>query len=318
MQPSSSSLDRLPKRLSEKWEEKLELIEDELRSEETIAAAAVSVAVSLDGVQVPMKDGDRARKRSREGKKPQGPAGFKEVGCGTVSLHDREGKRLETKRFARMPEHKKKTLKSQMEAELRSILSARPHLELVTLADGALDNWEYLEALPALLGRKRDPRNEVVDLFHVLERVKKALDAYHGEQTAESKAAFEECRIWLREKKDGVERVLRALRYRRDKSHGAARKTIATQIKYFQKRRERMRYKRLLDRHLPVGSGVVEAACKTLAAERMKRSGMSWREEGGQAILTLRSIIQSERWPSGWGYLASMYRVAVTELRPTG
>jgi len=79
-----------------------------------------------------------------------------------------------------------------------------------------------------------------------------------------------------------------------------------------------MRYKSLLDRHLPVGSGVVEAACKTLAAERMKRSGMSWRQQGGQAVLTLRSLIQSERWASGWGYLASMYRTAVTELRPTG
>lgn len=316
MEPSSSSLDRLPKRLSEKWEEKRELIEDELRSEELIPAAAVAVGVSLDGVQVPMKDGDRTEKRSQEEKRPQGPAGFKEVGCGTVSLYDREGNRLETKRFARMPEHKKETLKSQLEAEVRSIVSARPDLELVTMADGAPDNWEFLEALPGRLGLERHPENEVVDLFHVLERVKKALDAYHGEQTPESKAAFEECRIWLREKPDGAERVIRALRYRRDRRRGAAKQTITTQIKYFEKRRERMRYKRLLDRNLPVGSGIVEAACKTLAAERMKRSGMSWRDEGGQAILTLRSLIQSERWESGWAFLASTYHVTVTELRP--
>lgn len=312
MKPSSSSLDRLPKRLSENWEEKRELIEDELRSEETIPAAAVALGVSLDGVQVPMKDGDRAEKRSQEEKRPQGPAGFKEVGCGTVSLYNGEGNRLETKRFARMPEHKKETLKSQLEAEVCSILSARPDIELVTLADGALDNWEFLEALPEKLGRERDKGKEAVDLFHVLERVKKALDAYHGEQTPESKAAFEECRIWLREKDDGAERLIRALRYRRDKSRGSAKRIISTQVKYFEKRKERMRYKRLLDQNLPVGSGVVEAACKTLAAERMKRSGMSWRREGGQAILTLRSLIQSNRWASGWAFMASQYRAQVT------
>ena len=106
----------------------------------------------------------------------------------------------------------------------------------------------------------------MVDLFYVLERVGKAMDAYHGEQTPEAKAAFEECRIWLREKKDGAERVIRALRYRRDRSRGAAKRIITTQIKYFEKRKERMRYKRLLKQNLPVGSGVVEAACKTLAA----------------------------------------------------
>lgn len=318
MKPSSSSLDRLPKHLSEKWEEKRELIEEELRSEEVIPREAVAVGVSLDGVQVPMKDGERAAKRSKEDKKPQGPAGYKEAGCGTVSLYDSAGNRLQTVRYGRMPEVKKETLKSQLEAEVRSILSTRPDLDLVLLADGALDNWDFLQALPERVGRKRDKEKEAVDLFHVLERVKIALDAYHGEQTPESKAVFEECRIWLREKKDGAERVIRALRYRRDKTHGSAKKAITTQIKYFEKRKERMRYKRLLDQNLPVGSGVVEAACKTLAAERMKRSGMSWRAEGGQAILTLRSLIQSNRWKSGWTFLASQYCDLVTITKLAG
>ena len=51
--------------------------------------------------------------------------------------------------------------------------------------------------------------NQVIDLFHVLEKVKAALDAYHGDCTAESKAAFEECQIWLRDSKEGAERVIR-------------------------------------------------------------------------------------------------------------
>jgi len=77
-----------------------------------------------------------------------------------------------------------------------------------------------------------------------------------------------------------------------------------------------LRYKQLLDENLPIGSGVVEAACKTLVAERMKRSGMSWGEEGGQAILTLRSLIQSNRWERGWELLSGQYRCQVKILKP--
>jgi hypothetical protein len=146
----------------------------------------------------------------------------------------------------------------------------------------------------------------------VLERVKKALDAYHGESTSDSPAAFAQMRIWLREEDDGAERVIRALRYRRTASKGATRDTISCQITYFEKRKEKMRYKRLLDQNLPVGSGVVEAACKTLATQRMKRSGMSWRADGGQAILTFRSLIQSSRWSRGWRLLSRLYRGKVT------
>lgn len=315
MKPSTSSLDRLPKQLSEKWEEKREVFEDELRSLDPVPRAAVAVGVSLDGVQVPMKDGERAEKRSREDKRPQGPAGCREVGCGTVSLYDAEGERLETVRFGRMPETKKETLKGQLEAELESIFAARPSLTLVSLADGFEDNWEFLSKLSSRFGRGK--KNEAIDIFHVLEKVKVALDAYHGDGTPEAKAAFEECRIWLREAKDGAERVIRALRYRRQKVRGVKKKTITGVINYIQKRKERLRYKRLLDRNLPIGSGVVEAACKTLATERMKRSGMSWRGEGGQAILTLRSLTQSNRWEVGWGLVAGEYKHEVNLSKRT-
>jgi hypothetical protein len=306
MKPSTSSLDRLPKQVSETWEEQREVFEDELRSLDPVPREAVSVAVSLDGVHVPMKDGKRAEKRSQEDKRPQGPAGCREVGCGTVSLYDAEGERLSTVRFGRMPETKKVTLKGQLEAELESIFGARPDLILVSLADGFADNWEFLSKLSSRFGKGK--KNEAIDLFHVLEKVKTALDAYHGDCTPESKAAFEQCRVWLRETKDGAERVIRALRHRRRRVRGAKKTTISGVIKYLAKRKSRLRYKRLLDRNLPVGSGVVEAACKTLASERLKRSGMSWLEDGGQAILTLRSLIQSGRWQIGWGLLAGQYK----------
>ncbi|WP_434043048.1 MULTISPECIES: hypothetical protein [Sorangium] len=73
-----------------------------------------------------------------------------------------------------------------------------------------------------------------------------------------------------------------------------------------------MRYATWRAACLPIGSGVVEAACKTLAAQRMKRSGMRWRHEGGQAILTFRGLIQSERFDGAWALLAATYKAEVT------
>lgn len=308
MQPSTSSLDRLPKGLSEKWEARREEFEAELREQEEVPAEAVAVAVSLDGVQVPMKDGERAKKRSQRDKQPKGPAGYREVGCGTITFYDLDGEALQTIRYGRMPEAKKTILKSQLTAELQSIFATEPGLELVGLSDGAPDHWEFLETLPREIGIAGLEMKKAVDLFHVLERVKRALDAYHGELTPESKAAFEECRVWLRESSDGAKRVLRALRYRRGRSRGSTRAAIDREIKYIEKRTALMRYKDLLDEDLPVGSGVVEAACKTLASERLKRSGMSWRELGLQAILTLRSLLQSDRWDRAWQLLANEYK----------
>jgi hypothetical protein len=306
MQPSASSLDRLPKRLSDVWEAQRTEFEDELRAHERVSGAAVTVSVSLDGVMVPMKDAGRVEKRSQEDKEPKGPAGYREVGCGTVTLYDAEGKRLETTRYARMPEKKKVTLKEELRAELASILEARPDLRLSLIADGAEDNWEFLAELASDFNV--EDAELTLDLFHTLEHVKDALDAYHGKDTTGAKVAFEECRIMLREEQDGVERVIRALRYRRDRTRGSKRKQIEKEIKYLSKRKDMMRYADLLARNLPVGSGIVEAACKTLASERMKRSGMSWNQDGGQAVLTFRSLIQSDRWDRGWAFIAAQYR----------
>ena len=64
-------------------------------------------------------------------------------------------------------------------------------------------------------------------------------------------------------------------------------------------------------RHLTIGSGVVEAACKTLVTQRLKRSGMRWRHAGGQAILTLRALVQSSRFDQAWALLSDTYRQEV-------
>ena len=69
-----------------------------------------------------------------------------------------------------------------------------------------------------------------------------------------------------------------------------------------------MRYAALRAQNLPIGSGVVEAACKTLVSQRLKRSGMRWRHTGGQAILTFRALCQSERFERAWPLLVRTYQ----------
>ena len=103
--------------------------------------------------------------------------------------------------------------------------------------------------------------------------------------------------------------MIRTLVYLRDKP--PRRQKLASELGYFRGNRARMQYATAKARQLPIGSGVVEAACKTLVTQRMKRSGMRWRHAGGQAILTLRGLVQSNRFDHGWRLLAQCYRAHV-------
>jgi len=310
MQPSKSSLDRLPKEVSARWEQARVKFEVALRAEERVPKAATTVAVSLDGVLVPMKDDARQEKRQRaeaEGKVACGPAGYQEVGCATVSLYDADGERLKTIRIARMPEHKKATLKASLTAELNALLARRPDLTVVGIADGAKDNWTYLDfELPA-------QSLSIADFYHVAEHLHAALQAAYGEADPQCKAQFEKLRHILRHDRRGGDKVIRALVHLRGRH--PRRTKIATELNFFRNNRHRMHYATWAARGLPIGSGVTEAACKTLATQRMKRSGMHWRKEGGQAVLTFRAMAQSDRFDRGWALVAKTYKhdVAIPE-----
>jgi hypothetical protein len=306
MTPSKSSLDRLPKQLGKRWENKRVEFEETLRQGEKPPRGAVTMAVSLDGVMVPMKDGERARKRaeaSAEGRRTRGPAGHAEAACATLSYFDRQGERLKSIRLGRMPETHKTTLKAMLAQEVAWARSKKPSLRFVKVADGAKDNWTYLdEELPEGPG--------IVDFYHAAEHLKPALDAAYGETSPKARAQFEKLRHVLLEERRGADKVIRALVHLRD-THRRSRKIVA-ELGYFRRNRHRMKYAQWKAKGLPIGSGVVEAACKTLVTQRLKRSGMRWRHEGGQAILTLRSLAQSDRFERGWALLAGSYKSKIT------
>ena len=289
MTPSKSSLDRLPKALSARWEAQRPQFEARVREDTLeVADTACTVAVSLDGVMAPMKTGG---------------GGYREASCASVSLYDGEGERLSTVRMARMPESKKVTLKTMVGAEVEAVLGQRPDLQLVKIADGANDNWTFLSrVLPEGV--------ELIDFFHAAEHLSDAFDAAYGANDPKAVAQFEKYRHLLRYDDDGVAQVIRALRHLRSKHPECER--VAQVLGYFRNNRHRMGYAEAKDQGLPIGSGVVEATCKTLVTERLKRSGMRWSERGGQAILTLRALFQSHRFESGWSLLLQTYRAEVS------
>jgi len=312
MRPSRSSLDRLPKELSAHWEINRQEWEEAMRTQETVPHEATVIGISVDGVTVRMKGGDRQSKRDQPGKHASGPKGQREAGCGTVALYDKEGIRLETIRYGRMPECRKVTLQQQLETETASILAVKPDLIRVLLADGAKSNWQLLSEIDQACGPPPQPSIEILDFFHACDHLKEGCDAAWGESTTRSKAEFERLKVLLKEDDEGADRIIRVLRYHYGRARGHKRKRLKTQLTYFRNQRHRMHYAEYLRNGLPIASGVIEATCKTLVTQRLKQSGMTWAEIGGQAILTLRSLIQSGRWRSAWELLRADFRKSVT------
>ena len=277
MVPSKSALDRLPKRVSAQWEGNRSIFEAQLRDTAVNPDKAVTICISLDGVMAPMKDGKRAQKRMqaiKKGKKPCGPAGYREVGCGTISFYDADGGRLQTWRQGRMPQKNKRDLKDWLAAEIGLVIRHRPDLRVVKVSDGALDNWTFLDSAQMPDGVC------LVDFFHAAGHLSAALASAYGEGTARYRARFATLRRRLRDEVDGVEKLIRSLHYLRRKH--PRRQLIRRELRYFRRYRRHMRYAQALEQGLPIGSGVVEAACKTL----MEAAGVNPQDALDRLIMT--------------------------------
>jgi hypothetical protein len=308
MDPSKSSLDRLPKLISERWEQDRSRLEREMRDGLQIPEGTTTLAVSIDGVYAPMEDFDVTKRRAQaadDGRMTKGPLGFREIGCATVSFCDDKGELLGALRMARSPEHKKKTLKEILAAEVSAILRARPDLRLLKLADAVVDNWTFLsQQLP--------PGEELIDFFHASEHVHQAIAQVYGDATVETQFRAGKLCDLLRDDPKGVDKVVRAIKHLASKH--PTKHLVRRSLVYFRTNRRRMRYAELKAEGFPIGSGIVEAACKTLVTQRLKLSGMRWSTAGAQAILTPRGWDQSDRFDEAWALIAATYHADVTIL----
>ena len=331
MPPSVSTWDRLPKTLSAHDEANRESWEEEWRVYETVATEAALLAVSLDGVMAPMAtlasdaEADQAAIEPAEAPEETGASSdqrhYREASCGAVTLYDGEGHRLSTIRDGRMPEYQKATWCAQLEAECQSLVALRPDLQGVKLADGAAENGRFLDHLDLGLSGDTAPVRDPVcmlDFYPAADHLKPACDVIWGAGSGESKAEFVRLRTLLKEDEDGVDKVINRLRYRVRQMRGRNRDEVEKDLTYVRTQRSRMRYGAYRQANLPIGSGVVEAACKTLVSARLKRSGMRWGMAGGQAILTLRSVIQSGRWERAWSLWRNDFQKPVVIVATDG
>ena len=195
MTPSKSSLDRLPKLISERWEDDREEFERALRDGFEIPEGSASIAISLDGVLAPIDGANRPTEvraeAAAEGRISKGPAGYREASCATLSFCDEKGDLIGAVRLARAPETKKATLKKMLADEVGAVLRLQPALKVLKVADGAADNWAYLasDALPK--------GEQVVDFFHASEHLQTAIANVYGDGTRETRHRHEVLRDTL-------------------------------------------------------------------------------------------------------------------------
>jgi hypothetical protein len=141
-------------------------------------------------------------------------------------------------------------------------------------------------------------RELLVDYYHACQYVTKMAEALFGKNTKEALAWSAKMRRWLRDKKHGVFRVLHsaAAHAWRVEWLEEEKEAYEAAYQYLASRMQFMDYSRYRRCGMAIGSGITEAACKTLFTQRFKQSGMKWSWEGGQRVVELRTIWLSGLW----------------------
>jgi len=173
------------------------------------------------------------------------------------------------------------------EARRRGVERAR---RIVVLGDGAewVKNLAEMHFPGAVL---------IIDLYHAREHVAALCRALFAAN--EKKMERRRQHWWALLDEGKVETIVSqaALALPEDPD---LRKSAAAEIRYLNKNKKRMRYNKFRAQGLFVGTGVVEAGCKTIIGQRLKQSGMEWSVRGANAILALRCIMKSNRLEDYW------------------
>ena len=239
-----------------------------------------TLALGRDGVMVPAVGG-----------------ACQEAAAATLTVYDRRGRRLGTVYLGRMYEFRQETLSRQATELLDRVLRAwsgpLPRLCYVTdCGSHPRDYWrDVLRTMKHPVTGAKLAWIRVVDFYHAGTYVTKLGEALFG--AGRGAGWVRTMRHALRHDPRGVACVLRsAAAHRRERREwtAAQEKLYREGTRYLRKHRRWMNYRALKNAGLPIGSGVTEAACKTVFAQRLKRSGMRWTIAGGQAVVDLRTL----------------------------
>ncbi len=174
------------------------------------------------------------------------------------------------------------------EATMRGIQSAE---KVVVIGDGA--RWIWNIADEHFYGAI-----QIVDLYHAREHIWDLGKVLYGAETAKTVRWVKVRHLEL--DTGNIESLLDSLKSLRTKSEEEKEK-IRQEIGYFENNKRRMRYREFRDEGLFIGSGVVEAGCKSVIAHRLKQSGMRWTIIGANTIISLRTcLFNGTRWEDYW------------------
>jgi hypothetical protein len=161
----------------------------------------------------------------------------------------------------------------------------------VVMGDGAEWIWNLAEQhFPGAV--------QIVDLYHARQHLWELIRKLHPHDPASQKAWMKIHQKRLLDK-GKIEKLVNALRAIRP-AHPEVAEQIRIEADYFERNKERMRYPKFRRQHLFVGSGVIEAGCKTVIGSRLKQSGMFWTLRGANAILALRCCHLNGRFEAYW------------------
>jgi hypothetical protein len=164
-------------------------------------------------------------------------------------------------------------------------------LKKVVMGDGAEWIWN-------LVALHFPDAIQIVDLYHARQHLWEVARQLYPDDKVSQKYWMKIHQKRLLDK-GKIEKLVGALRSI-DTAHPPMAEKIRTEADYFERNAERMRYPKFRRQHLFVGSGVVEAGCKTVIASRLKRSGMFWTVRGANAILALRCCHLNSEFEDYW------------------
>jgi hypothetical protein len=167
---------------------------------------------------------------------------------------------------------------------------SRAHKKVV-IGDGAEWIWNLArEHFPGAI--------QIVDLYHARQHLWELAHRLYPTDEKQQQAWMRvHQKRWLDQGK--IEKLVESLRSVKTRDAAVAEK-IRIEIEYFERNAARMRYPKFRQQHLFVGSGVIEAGCKTVIGSRLKRSGMFWTVRGANAILALRCCHLNGRFEDYW------------------
>jgi hypothetical protein len=195
------------------------------------------------------------------------------------------------------------------EARRRGLGAATVAL-VVVLGDGA--DWIW-NAAARFLQLGAVELVEIVDIYHAWEHLWTVANAVHGTGSAAARAWVEPLKRQLLEM--GAAPVRAALGELQPPNADAA-DEVRKALAYFTEHAARMDYPTFIARQLPIGSGIVESANKTLITAREKGAGMRWTGTGAQAVASLRAVHRSGRWEAFWHSQPQRRRPPVAPRRP--